>query len=1130
MKLVSILLSFLYLISFSNAQCWQKIASKQDHVIAIHEDGTLWNWGGGSAGNRLLTTPAILDSSNNWVDIAAGYHFYAAIKNDGSLWTWGENSSGQLGIGSTTNAWGPQQLGNQNDWADVSCGERHTVAVKTDGTLWIWGGNNNGQLGKGTNRSSVNIPEQLGTANDWVEVSAGRNHTLIRKSNNTLWFVGACYNTSTASQLWQVGTASDWATMAGGSFTDYAIKQNGQLWTWNNSNGRNTTPARVGNTSDWEKVDNSITYSPEYHALFIKTNGTLWAIGSNQFGQLGNGSTTAQTSIPTQIGNQNDWKEIVAGSHYSLALKTDNSFYAWGRNHHAQFGIGENKNTIRTINNTTFWKSVASASGTYNGHTLAIQNDGSLWAWGQNNDGQLGLGFTYNHQILPQRVGNDNDWEKISNGFHFSVGIKENGTLWVWGRNGRSQLGLPSTITNRTTPVLVNNDSDWVEVSAGAEFVIALKNNGTLWAWGYNFDGQMGNNSTTTITAPTQIGSDTNWVALSAGYHHSMGLKSDSTLWTWGSNQHGQLGRTGNTRIPIQVGTDKWLDFSAGGLHSLGIREDSTLWAWGRNQYSQLGDNSSSNKSTPIKIGNDSTWISIGTGYEHSLGIQSDSTLWAWGRNGTGQLGDTVSYINFLGRAYIPTKVNDSKKWKFTNGGPVNSVAIDKDGLLYTFGDSYVADNQLNFPQSGYAYSSPQMIYSCNFCNSFYDYSESICQGDSILFNGVFVSTPGSYLDTTINTAGCDSIITLNLIVLSPAQSTDTIEACETYTWIDGNTYTSDNNSATFIFPNAASNGCDSVVTLNLTILSPAQSVDTIEACETYTWIDGNTYTSDNNSATFIISNGSANGCDSIITLDLIILNPATSTDIIFACGDYTWIDGNTYTSDNNSATFIISNGAANGCDSIVNLNLVIGNDIYAIDTILSCNPITWIDGITYTENNNTATFTIPSLNNCDSIVTLNLSVFDIDNTVTQNQNILTANAAFVNYQWIDCNNNNAPIFGEINQNFTASVNGNYAVILSDEHCEFYSNCINVTGISDEITKVDLLHNIFPNPTGGKFYVESNFSHQIEIYDALGRLIDSYNITQNLQTIDISQAADGIYFIKSFSKDFYAVKKMVKGK
>jgi gliding motility-associated-like protein len=224
---------------------------------------------------------------------------------------------------------------------------------------------------------------------------------------------------------------------------------------------------------------------------------------------------------------------------------------------------------------------------------------------------------------------------------------------------------------------------------------------------------------------------------------------------------------------------------------------------------------------------------------------------------------------------------------------------------------------------------------------------------------------------------GCDSIVTLNLTISSAVNGTDVQTSCGAFTWIDGNTYNTNNNSATFLIPNGASNGCDSIVTLNLTISSALNGTDVQTSCGAFTWIDGNTYNTNNNSATFLIPNGASNGCDSIVTLNLTISSALNGTDVQTSCGAFTWIDGNTYNANNNSATFLIPNGASNGCDSIVTLSLTFSPSVSGIDVQAACGSLTWIDGNTYNSSNNTATFLIPNGagNGCDSLVTLNLTI-----------------------------------------------------------------------------------------------------------------------------------------------------------
>lgn len=244
---------------------------------------------------------------------------------------------------------------------------------------------------------------------------------------------------------------------------------------------------------------------------------------------------------------------------------------------------------------------------------------------------------------------------------------------------------------------------------------------------------------------------------------------------------------------------------------------------------------------------------------------------------------------------------------------------------------------------------------------------------------------------------GCDSIVQLHLTINQPVNATDTQTACVSYTWVDGNTYASNNNSATYTFANGAANGCDSIVTLNLTILQPVTAVDTQTACMSYTWIDGNTYASSNTTATHVIPNGAANGCDSIVNLHLTILQSVTAVDTQTACGSFTWIDGNTYASNNTTATHTIQNGASNGCDSIVRLHLTILQPVTGVDTQVACGSYTWIDGNTYASSNSSARFTIANgaSNGCDSIVSLNL-------TILQPVTAVDTHVTCGNFTWID--------------------------------------------------------------------------------------------------------------------------------
>ena len=375
------------------------------------------------------------------------------------------------------------------------------------------------------------------------------------------------------------------------------------------------------------------------------------------------------------------------------------------------------------------------------------------------------------------------------------------------------------------------------------------------------------------------------------------------------------------------------------------------------------------------------------------------------------------------------------------------------------------------------------------------------------------------------NAAGCDSVVTLDLTINHSTTGVDTQVACGSFTWIDGNTYTESNNTATYTLTTAA--GCDSVVTLDLTINQSTTGVDTQVACDSFTWIDGNTYTENNNTATYTLTN--AAGCDSVVTLDLTILNSTSSVDTHEACDSFTWIDGITYTESNNTATHILTNAA--GCDSVVTLDLTINHSVTSVDTHVTCDSFTWIDGNTYTESNNTATYTLTNAAGCDSVILLDLTINTVDATVSVNGAEISANAAGASYQWLDCDDNYAPISGETGQVFTATSNGNYAVEVSQNGCVDTSDCIAITGLGIDQNSFANRVRIYPNPTNGKLRIALDYNYrevQVRISNVTGQniLTKKYHATDQID-MDI-EGKPGVYFIQLTVDDKQAVLKVIK--
>lgn len=310
--------------------------------------------------------------------------------------------------------------------------------------------------------------------------------------------------------------------------------------------------------------------------------------------------------------------------------------------------------------------------------------EGRLWAWGLNNNGQIGDG-SIGTAGQPVQVGSQTDWQKIATGDGYTYGIKSGGTLWAWGDNFYGQLGDGST-TDRDEPVQVGEDNDWTAVSGGDGHVVAVKEDGTLWAWGRNDYGQVGDGSTTAAATPQRIGLDSDWRAASAGSLHTVAVKTDGSLWAWGRNQFGQLG-TGSTTsasAPVRIGmANDWMTVAAGGLHTLALKSNGTLWAWGRNTDGQLGDGTINQSTAPKQIGIDTDWDQIVPGYTFSLALKDDGSLWAWGRNADGQVADG-SRTNRL----APKQVGGDYDWASIAAGRYHGLALRLDGTLWTWGDN----------------------------------------------------------------------------------------------------------------------------------------------------------------------------------------------------------------------------------------------------------------------------------------------------------------------------------------------------------------------------------------------------------------------------------------------------------
>ena len=352
----------------------------------------------------------------------------------------------------------------------------------------------------------------------------------------------------------------------------------------------------------------------------------------------------------------------------------------WGDNQYGELGQNNDvtiSSPVQTILRSNNWRAVAAHR-----HTGMIKNDGTLWMTGFNPFGAIGDNTTVFAISSPvQTIAGGTNWNQVGCGYYHTSATKKDGTLWCWGYNGYGQLGT-NNITNVSSPIqVVGAATNWVQTACGYHFTGGRKTDGTLWFWGRNNNGQLGDNTSgfaNNRSSPVQTAAiGTNWTTFACGWFHTAAIKADGTLWTWGNNYNGQLGD--NTRIhrssPVQTvtGGTNWKQVSCGSGHTAAIKTDGTLWAWGVN-YGNLGDNTSTRKSSPVQtVAATTNWKQVACGNGGTYAIKTDGTLWVWGNNSFGQAGTNNATTAFSSPVQT---FGGGNTWKLVVAGRLNTFAI----------------------------------------------------------------------------------------------------------------------------------------------------------------------------------------------------------------------------------------------------------------------------------------------------------------------------------------------------------------------------------------------------------------------------------------------------------------------
>ena len=583
---------------------WKAIAIGRSAACAIHDDGSLACWGLDRVANKVVATPAAVDSNTDWTQVAVGTVTCGIRSSTNGLYCWGASSQGDLGLGTTTSVATPTRIGTDT-FTSVSVGYFDTCAIRSDGALFCWG--NNPELTTALQYGST--PTQVGTATDWKAISLSIFGVAGLRGDGKIYLWG----------------------LDGG---ELGLSQPGEV----------AQPTALDTTiTGWSEISNGNGSS----CGIANGNAYCWGLVSD--GELGNGSTTFAYA-PTKIDDQS-WSAVVGGPGI-CGLHGDGALFCWGNDQTYGVGFGDTAPVwTPTRVGTAFFSGLASGFSNNGGRpvTCAFRVGGQPECWGDNSVGQLGTGNTMSPQLAPV-AGASIVPAEMSISDH-TCAISQNGALTCWGANEDGELGTGSV---SAMPVLTPGAplaGTWTHVASSqystagtGSQTCAIKADHTLWCWGW--DQYPSSNAHDT---PTQVGSDTNWDTLSSSEtsnETTLGLttcatKLDHTLWCWG--QWLGDGTSNPSQSPVQVGSDAdWKTVSVGNTEICAIKTGGTLWCWASQGI--LGDGSPPSYElttgiinyvkTPTQIGTDADWKTVMTdgGYSaDSCAIKTDGTLWCWG-------------------------------------------------------------------------------------------------------------------------------------------------------------------------------------------------------------------------------------------------------------------------------------------------------------------------------------------------------------------------------------------------------------------------------------------------------------------------------------------------------------------
>ncbi len=702
------------------------------HGVALKTDGTVWVWGKNANGQLGLGTTtdqtlAVQLTGITASAVAAGTSHTLILKTDGTVVACGLNSSGQLGDNSTTQRTTPVAVSGLTGVTAISAGATHSAAILTGNVLKVWGLNSSGQVGNNSLTNSK-VPVTPTGVSGIAGVSGGGAHTVARKTDGTLQTWGLAVNgqlgdgrlgyTTTMVQATNVrlagmddadgDTIATWQEKVNGTNPDRAdtdgdgVNDNTDAQALDYFNGQTPVITIVGGNNQTSQIG---TYVPSPLQVLVQVGGVakvnapvtfnvtlgggalaLTTQSSDYYTQLTvrtNASGQAQLEFRQPEVTETSQIHVTSGgvsvdfSESAGGFVADPTLSIAGGTYTTQQSVMVSSSTAgSTIYYTTDGTNPTTGSASAaTGGTILVDRTMTLKLMA----GKSGLSssnvVSANYQITGM----------VSVGGQYTLSLKSDGTVWGWGYNGSGQLG-DGTNTNRSTPVQVTNLSGVVAVSAGNHHSLALKSDGTVWAWGNNYYGQLGDGTTTNSKIPVQVTGLSGVVSVAAGGFHSTALMSDGSVWAWGYNEQGELGdgTMTDSAVPVQVsGLSGVVSVSAGVYYTTALKSDGTVRSWGANWFGQLGNGTEIDSNVPVQVTGLNGVVSISTGDEHSAAVKSNGTVWTWGTNDYGQLGDASGE-----NSNSPVQVSGLSGVVSVSAGSYHTIAMKGDESIWAWGSN----------------------------------------------------------------------------------------------------------------------------------------------------------------------------------------------------------------------------------------------------------------------------------------------------------------------------------------------------------------------------------------------------------------------------------------------------------